>query len=305
MEIPHLVRRRAMAAGARGARRLDALTETFGRVCADWALTPSAVLSGGSEALVVDVLCADGPPAVLKIPLALDLSPAGELEALRRGAGYAEVLRWTRDPDHAWLCARQGAPLADARLATRPLVEALCDALSECWFTPTEDDLELFQSGDDKARVLRGYLTDHAGLLATHVTPGAYTRALGYAEQRAARHDLSRCVVAHGDPHAGNALRVPGSDPPRYVFVDPDGLIVEPEYDLGVTLREFGAAELGPDPAGALRDLCTFLADRTGTDAEAVWQWAFIERATTGVALWSLGLEHEAHALWEILDALS
>jgi streptomycin 6-kinase len=305
MEIPYLVRQRAAAAGARGARRLDALAAAFERACADWALTPVAALSGGSDALVVDVSCADGAPAVLKVPLALDLSPAGELEVLRRGAGYAEVLRWTREPDYAWLCARQGAPLADAHLAPRPLVEALCDVLTQCWFTPTGGDLALFQSGHDKALVLRGYLTDHADLLAAHVTPEAYARALGYAEQRAAQHDLARCVVAHGDPHAHNALRVPASDPPRYVFVDPDGVVIEPEYDLGVTLRELDAAELGPDPAGVLRDLCTLLADRTGADADVVWQWAFIERATTGVALWSLGLEQDARALWEVLDALS
>ena len=198
-----------------------------------------------------------------------------------------------------------GPPLADADLATRPLVETLCDALTACWFVPTGDDLSLFQSGHDKALVLREYLTDHADLLATHVTPEAYARALGYAEQRAAQHDLSRCVVAHGDPHAHNALLVPASDPPRYVFVDPDGIVIEPEYDLGVTLREFGRAELGPDPSGALRDLCASLANRTGTDAEVIWQWAFIERATTGVALWSLGLHQEARLLWEVLDVLS
>lgn len=39
------------------------------------------------------------------------------------------------------------------------------------------------------------------------------TKALTFAERRASAFGPGRCVVVHGDPHPGNALRVPGPGP--------------------------------------------------------------------------------------------
>jgi streptomycin 6-kinase len=67
-----------------------------------------------------------------------------------------------------------------------------------------------------------------------------------------AAFDLDRCSVVHGDPHPGNALR--GVEPregagPGYVFVDPDGFLADPAYDLGVILRDWCDEILGADDA--------------------------------------------------------
>jgi streptomycin 6-kinase len=114
--------------------------------------------------------------------------------------------------------------------------------------------------------------------------------ALRYADRRAAAHDPDRCVTAHGDPHAGNALQIrqprPGADA-GFVFIDPDGGAIEPAYDLGVILRDWDdEIAAASDPLAFTRQLCTLLADATGEDWQAIWEWGFIERVATG--LWVL-----------------
>ena len=53
------------------------------------------------------------------------------------------------------------------------------------------------------------------------------------AQRRVAAHDDERAVLVHGDVHQWNALRAGDG----FELVDPDGLLAEPEYDLGVLMR--------------------------------------------------------------------
>ncbi len=88
---------------------------------------------------------------------------------------------------------------------------------------------------------------------------------------------------AHGDVHQWNTLESADG----FSLVDPDGLLAEPEYDLGIIMRE--------DPIELLRDgpyqRAHWLAARTGLDATAVWEWGVIERLSTGLLLTSIGLQ--------------
>ena len=63
-------------------------------------------------------------------------------------------------------------------------------------------------------------------------------RAINYALACAARrieaHDDERAVLVHGDVHQWNALEAGDG----FKLVDPDGLLAEAEYDLGVLMRE-------------------------------------------------------------------
>jgi streptomycin 6-kinase len=72
-----------------------------------------------------------------------------------------------------------------------------------------------------------------------------------------------------------------------YLLVDPDGFVADPAYDLGVVLRERGADAAVPVPM--LQAECRLLAERTGLEAQAVWEWAFVERVSTGLLLLRLG----------------
>lgn len=118
-----------------------------------------------------------------------------------------------------------------------------------------------------------------------------------YADRRAAALDPERCVIVHGDPAPSNALRVlvprQGAEV-GYVFVDPDGFLGDPEYDLGVVLRDRCPRLLADDPPTLARRYCRLLAHHTGMDETGVWEWGFLERVSTGLYALSLGAEELA-----------
>ena len=122
-------------------------------------------------------------------------------------------------------------------------------------------------------------------------------RALEFARRRSAAFDPERCVVVHGDPHPGNALRVPEARAGAecgFVLIDPDGFLAEPACDLGVVLRDWCGQLLAGDPVPVARRYCGLLADCTGVDASAIWEWGFLERVSTGLYIWDLGAEELA-----------
>ena len=57
--------------------------------------------------------------------------------------------------------------------------------------------------------------------------------ALACAGRRARAHRYERAVLVHGDVHQLNALQFDGG----FKLIDPDGLVAEAEYDLGVLMR--------------------------------------------------------------------
>src|SRR5260370_41023910 len=78
-------------------------------------------------------------------------------------------------------------------------------------------------------------------------------RALEFARRRSAAFDPERCVVGHGDPHPGNALRVPEARAGAgcgFVLIDPYGFLAEPACALGAVLRGWRGQHLdwGPVP---------------------------------------------------------
>ena len=87
-------------------------------------------------------------------------------------------------------------------------------------------------------------------------------------------------MLVHGDVHQWNALEAGDA----FKLVDPDGLLAEPEYDLGIIMRE--------DPLeGDLRKRARRLAERTGLEAESIWEWGVVERVSTGLLATRVGLQ--------------
>jgi hypothetical protein len=68
---------------------------------------------------------------------------------------------------------------------------------------------------------------------------------------------------------------------------DPDGLIAEAEYDLGILMREDPVELLHGDPHERAR----WLAARCGLDATAIWEWGVAERVATGLTLTEIELQ--------------
>lgn len=94
----------------------------------------------------------------------------------------------------------------------------------------------------------------------------------------------------------------PGANARRFKFVDPDGLFIERAFDLGITMRDWGAELLAGDPVALGRRRCRLLARLTGVEPEPIWQWCFIERVSTGL-LAKLGLDRPVHEFLAVADA--
>jgi len=90
-------------------------------------------------------------------------------------------------------------------------------------------------------------------------------------------------VLVHGDVHQWNALQAGEG----HKLVDRDGLVAEPEYDLGIIMRE-DPLELLEEDAMARAGR---LAARTGLDAVAIWEWGVVERVSTGLLGTKVGLQ--------------
>jgi streptomycin 6-kinase len=78
------------------------------------------------------------------------------------------------------------------------------------------------------------------------------------------------------------------------VLVDPAGFREDPAYALGVVLRDFSTHLTGPDAQATLRGWCEALGDRTGLDPQHIWEWAFLERVSTGLYVLGFGAERVA-----------
>jgi streptomycin 6-kinase len=302
VQVPDTVRRKALALGAPGAAWLAGLDCLVRDLAGEWDLRIGRTLPGGSEALVAEARMADGQDAALKIAIP-GLDPtASELRTLlaAQGRGYARVLRrdWARS---AMLLERLGPQLAELGLPVDAQIEGICGTLLEAW-APAPGGAP-FQTGAEKAESLVRFIEATWQELGKPCDERTIDTALRFAAVRGRAFDPATAVLAHGDAHAWNTLLVPGDGPRRYKFVDPDGLLIERAYDLGIPMREWGAELLAGDPVALGRHRCRLLARLTGVEPEPIWQWGFIERVSTGLLLAKLGLDRLAHDFLGVADA--
>lgn len=125
----------------------------------------------------------------------------------------------------------------------------------------------------------------------------AVAYALDCAERRVAAYDEERAVLVHGDVHQWNALRSADG----FRLVDPDGYLAEPEYDLGVLMREDPEELLAGDP----HDRSRWLARRCGLDETAIWEWGVVSRLETGLVCTQVGLQPGGRQMLEVADRVA
>lgn len=168
-------------------------------------------------------------------------------------------------------------------------IPLLCKTLKQAWFVPpgAMNPLEY------KAQTLTQLINELWDSLERPCSRHIVSQALEFARRRMDAFDPQRCVVVHGDPHPANALlvgtpRVGGES--GYVFVDPEGFLCEPEYDLGVVTRNWNEELLAiTDPLALAHRYCQILARESGLDEAAIWEWGFIERVSSGLYLCAYG----------------
>ena len=295
VEVPDTVRAFARAAGADD--WLAGLPDMVGRLERDWEMAVGPAYPDATEAFVAAATLADGTPAVLKLLIRRGHGrhASEEITVLRLadGEGCVRLLRHD-DESGAMLLERLGPSMYRIGLPIEQRHEILCRVAMRLWRPAPDSGLP---TGAEKATRLAAVVEASWDRLGRPCSERAVEVALADAAKRAAAYDPERAVLLHGDVHQWNTLRA-GTD---WKLVDPDGLLAEPEADLGVLMREDTVELLTGDPWERPRRL----AARTGTDPVAIWEWGNIERLSNGLLSLETGLEQNGWDSLAVSDRLA
>lgn len=294
LEIPPVVRSKALALGA--SAWLDALPSVAAELATEWGLTLGRSFAEATEAVVVAVTDRDGTAAVLKLALPTSEDAVRHEATVLRLAQGTGCVRLLRDDAArgALLLERLGRSLHDSGLTLERRHDILCATAALVWRPAPGCGLP---TGADKGRWLAGHIEAAWDATGRPCSERSVEHALACAARRIAAHDDERAVLVHGDVHAWNALEAPDG----YKLVDADGLLAEPEYDLGIVMREDPVALLRDDPYDRARRL----AARTGTDPAAVWEWGVAERVSTGLLATRIGLQPVGRQMLAAADRIA
>jgi len=278
--VPEVVRQKAFVVGADA--WLDDLPQLVARMELEWGIAAGAAYGDSTEAYVAEAICEDGTPAVLKllVPRSGDAAE-NEITVLRLtdGEGCVRLLRHDAGRG-ALLLERLGRSLYELGLPIRRRHEILCSTATRVWRPAPDCGLP---TGAEKGRWLADFITATWEELNHPCSERAVDHALTCAGRRVAAHRDERAVLVHGDVHEWNALEADGG----FKLVDPDGLLAEPEYDLGIIMREDPLDLLDGDPHERAR----WLAAHTGLDPTVIWEWGVAERVSTGLLATRVGLQ--------------
>jgi streptomycin 6-kinase len=289
-----VVRNKARVAGA--SAWLDELPALVAGLEQEWSISVGDAFADGTEAFVAAATLADGTPAVLKlvVPRAGDAARHEAIALqLAEGDGCARLYRADHERQ-ALLLERLGPSLHSLGWPAGLRHEVLCDTAARVWRAAAGAGLP---TGAQKGAWLCEFIVTTWEALDHPCAERTVEGALAAAQHRIAAHDDERAVLVHGDVHQWNAL-VAGDG---FKLVDPDGLLAQAEYDLGIIMREDPVELLQGGP----RDRASWLAARTGLDATAIWEWGIVERVSTGLLGTQVELQPVARQMLEAADAVA
>jgi streptomycin 6-kinase len=294
-ELAEVVRNRAIAEGH--AQWVDDLPDLVRGLERDWSIEVGRSFDEGTEAFVAAVVRADGTPAVLKVLVPRRGGGIDDHEAsvLRLADGDGCPILYRDDPARGALLMEQLGPSIFALgLPYEQRLPILCDAASRIWRPATGSELP---TGAAKAAWLSEFITTTWAELDEPCALRTVDHAVACAERRRAAHDDERAVLVHGDVHQWNALQAGDT----FKLVDPDGLLAEAEYDLGVMLRE------DPDEPLAADTMATahWMAGRLSLDPIAIWEWGVVERVSTGLVTTKIGLQPVGRQMLALADRIA
>jgi streptomycin 6-kinase len=289
--VPSLVRAKAEALGESGRAWLDGLTDLIAATEERWSITVGQPMSGGTSSYVAHARTADGRDAVLKLALPHFWAPH-EIQRLDNAAGRGYVRLLASDPDHhIMLMEALGPSMSQLDWPPEQVAKTICATLRQAWRVEIPEAAPA-QTGNTKARSLAELIERAWAALDQPCSKDVVDTALRFAERRASAYAEDQCVAVHGDPHSGNAMRVPEPRPGAesgFVYVDPEAFIAEPAYDLGIVMRDWTAEFLNGPTKSLARHRCGLLSKYSGLDGDAIWEWGFLERVATGLYVLEFG----------------
>ena len=201
-----------------------------------------------------------------------------------------------------WGWERLGPSLAGLGLPSDLQIEIICATLRRAWQVPAPASASL-PSGADKARWLAQFIAATWKELNRPCPERIIEQALSFAEVRHSAFDPQTAVLVHGDAHSHNTLQDRqhrSSAGAGFKFIDPDGLFAERAYDLAIPMREWSSELLEGDPARLGQQRSGLLGHLTGVDTQAIWEWGFIERVSTGLLCMQVGAEVVGRQMLEV-----
>lgn len=309
LEIQNLVIQKCQRLGDTGLEWLANLSDLINDLERDWQITLGSSLDGGSASYVAHAKTRDGTDAILKLAMPeMDGNGvfANEVWTLKLadGHGYARLLAHDFER-RAMLQEQLGVPLQKLAYSVKDQIEIICASLKDAW-RPVTSETPLISgthSAQEHARFITGLWED----LHRPCSQRSFDLALRFAESRRAAFDPQTSVLVHGDAHNGNLLLASSQTSaayPQFKFIDPEGLVAEPAFDLGVLMREW-IEDLTEEPVKRGYERCALLSSLTGVDKQGIWEWGFIQCVATGLFLLHLKEESWGMQTLRVAEAWS
>ena len=295
--------RRAELLGQQGQQWLADLQAVVTQTLEDFGLTFIDTLPGGSESYLALTQGSDGIRCVVKVMMPNDHGMAAELAGLQaaKGRGYAKLIG--ADPKRGVLVIEElGAAIADSGLPIQQQLQHITQALKLSW--QADIDPSALVDGANKADWLYHHIQHTPSKIAGHVEQALIHRALDHIDLRRSQWRQDAFVLVHGDAHEHNTLADGSTEQASYKLIDPDGLFFEAAYDLGILLRNWIDAYQIAEPATALTQRATWLAEQTQVSRQAIVSWGFVEIVSTGIHLLELGFADEGQRYLDLGQTL-
>lgn len=280
---------KAKAAGEIGERWLENLDSIIGELEERWKVRVRSVMHGGSHAFVGAVEGEYGEQYVLKveIPDTTEDEFMNGVRALRLadGRGYGRIFEVDVEK-RACLLEQLGDTLKSKKYSVNRQIRIVCGLLAESWKIPCEN--AKLPDGADSIAWFRSFINETWKALEQPCSERVIAQAMAFLDSREKNINPAGYVLVHGDAHNNNTLQLPGTD--EYKLIDPDGIVYEKEYDLGVLMREW-PEEYRTEPLRKGRERCELISRLTGADAAGIWEWGFLQTVSTAMILLQIGEE--------------
>ncbi len=281
--VPNLVQQCAMSNGISGRQWLQQLPGLVATMTDRWGLELGHSFQGGTASFVAAATGPSGQACVLKLAMPLQYEAPESFgqsvvaHQLAEGRGCARLLG-VDESARAMLLERLGPNLDQLGMPLPVMLETIAMTLRNFW-RPVDDSSGLATGSEKAAWLGRSIATTWEELSRPCPRP-VIDQALHYCDERATAFDPALAVLVHGDAHGWNTLEASDG---TFKFVDPEGLRSERAHDLGIPMREYNRPLLDGDTRRLTRQRADLLAGWCDVDPEAVWQWGYIERVSTGL----------------------